>query len=122
MLTVSRTTTRRRRLPPALLSSRGRVKMFEQLPASAVGLRLARIRGDNLILCEAMRFDAGRSAVHTVLRRAQLSGRVEIGGEIGDYFVDALDEQGDIVETIALDRGSYGALKNRWMRCKVERL
>lgn len=91
------------------------------IPAETVGMRLARItRADDLILCEAMRFSNGRAAVDTVLRRAAISGRV--GGEIVNHFADLLDESGDIVETVALDARSYAALKNRWMRCRVERL
>lgn len=92
------------------------------LPNSAVGLRLARInRKDELILCEAMRFDAGHPAVETTLRRAAISGRVEIEGKIADHFADALDDAGDIVATVALDAKSYKALKTKWMRCKVDR-
>lgn len=92
-----------------------------ELPATGVGLRLARIdRKERLILCEAVRFVDGRSAVDTVLRRAQISGRVDVGGKISNHFADVLDDAGDIVETVALDAKSYRALKNRWMRCKVE--
>lgn len=92
------------------------------LPKASAVLRLGRItqQGD-LILCEAMIFDEGRPAVETVLRRAALSGRVEVGGEIADHLADVLDAEGDLVETVALDRGSYAAIKTRWMRCKVER-
>lgn len=91
------------------------------LPESVVGLRLARINHkDELILCEAMRFDKGRDAVDTTLRRAQISGRVEIEGKIINHFADALDDNGDIVVTVALDAKSYKALKTKWMRCKVE--
>lgn len=95
---------------------------LEKLPAASVGLRLGRLtRKDELILCEAMRFDGGRAAVYTTLRRAQISGRVEVGGNIKDHLADVLDDNSDIVETVALDSKSYSALKNRWMRCKVER-
>ncbi len=91
------------------------------LPLAAVGLRLARIDSrERLSLCEAIRFDAGRPAVETTLHRATISGRVEIGGEIKNHFADVLDDSGDIIETVALDRHSYSALKNHWMRCKVE--
>lgn len=91
------------------------------LPEAAVGLRLGRIdpRGD-LLLCERIRFAAGWDGVHTVLRRAALSGRVEIGGEVENHLADVLDDNGDMIETIALDRRSYAALKNRWMRCRLE--
>jgi len=95
---------------------------MKPLPPDATGLRLARLTGkDDLILCEAIRFPGGRAAVDTVLRRAAISGRVEIGGDIRDHFADILDETGSIIETVALDRRSYSALKNRWMRCRVER-
>lgn len=89
----------------------------------AVGLRLARIdRRGNLILCEAVGFVAGWAAVEGTLRRAAISGRVEVEGRIENHFADALDIDGSLVDTIALDAKSYSALKNHWMRCKVERL
>jgi len=88
----------------------------------AVGLRLARIDSrENLILCEAVRFVAGRPAVVTTLRRAELAGRVEVDGKIENHFADVLDDNGDLVGTVALDRESYSSLKNHWMRCRVER-
>jgi len=91
------------------------------IPQSAIGLRLARIdRKQTLILCEPMRFE-NRDAVETVLRRAAVAGLVDMEGAIDRHFVDVLDEGGDIVETIALGRRAYSALKNRWMRCRVER-
>lgn len=96
--------------------------MSLEISRDAVGLRLARIDGgERLILCEAMRFEEGWAAVHTVLRRASIAGRVEVNGVIQNHFADTLDDQGDLVETIALDAKSYSAIKNRWMRCKVER-
>ena len=92
------------------------------LPPGSTGLRLARIdRQGALLLCEAIRFPAGLSAVDTVLRRAAISGRVEIGGDIADHFADVLGDDGTILETVALDRRSYSALKNRWMQCRVDR-
>lgn len=91
------------------------------LPAEAVGLRLARITSKGeLVLCEAIRFGSGHAGVDTTLRRAAISGRVEIGGGEADWFADVLDDNGDIIETVSLDAKSYGALKNRWMRCRVE--
>lgn len=98
-----------------------RRRLMEALPAEATGLRLARIAGERLILCEEVQFRDRRAAVDTTLRRAAISGRVEIGGEIADHFADVMDQNGDIVETVSLDAGSYRALKTRWMRCKVDR-
>lgn len=98
-------------------------KALKSLPPEAIGLRLARIDGkEQLILCEAIRFTDGFVAVETTLRRAAISGRVEVDGDIKNHFADVLDDDGDIIETVALDRRSYAALKNHWMRCKVERL
>jgi len=91
------------------------------VPQDAVGIKLFRIdRSGRLIACEAVRFAEGATAVDTVLRRAAISGRVEVGGKIEDHLADVLDDNGDIIETVALDARSYRALKTRWMRCKVE--
>lgn len=90
------------------------------LPEAAVGLQLYRFAGERLIACEAIQFKTGYSGVEIVLRRARISGRVDIGGDIKDHFADVLDESGTILETVALDRKSYSALKNKWMRCRVE--
>jgi hypothetical protein len=91
------------------------------LPQASAVLRLGRItKGGDLILCEAMIFNAGRSDIETVLRRAAVCWRVEVGGDIGDHLADVLDAQGDLVETVALDARSYAALKNHWMRCKID--
>ena len=91
------------------------------IPAEAVGIRLYKIVRDDLIGCEVVRFVEGAPAIDTTLRRAAISGRVEIGGNIVDHFADLLDEDQTIVETIALDARSYRALKTTWMRCKIER-
>ena len=93
----------------------------DDLPVETVGLRLARItRREKLILCEPVRFIKGRSAAALTLRRAALSGRVEVNGEIHNHFADVLDDNEDILCTVALDADSYRILKNRWMRCRVE--
>ncbi|WP_420104101.1 hypothetical protein [Bosea sp. (in: a-proteobacteria)] len=95
---------------------------MSDLPQEAVGLKLFKIsRRDELIACEGVRFARGRPAVDTVLRRAAISGRVEIGGKVEDHFADVLDDDGQIVETVALDARSYRALKTRWMRCNLEK-
>lgn len=91
------------------------------LPEGTVGLRLARLVKDDLRLCEAVMFARKREAVDMVLRRAALSGHVSVGGDIADHFADVLDGEQSIVETVALDAKSYSALKNHWMRCKLQR-
>lgn len=91
------------------------------LPKETMGLRLYRyLKGDRLQACEAMRFTDGLPAVDTTLRRAAISGRVEVGGKVDNHFADVLDENGSMIETVALDAKSYRALKTKWMRCKVE--
>lgn len=95
--------------------------MAFDLSADAVGLRLARITSrEELILCEAVIFMNGRPAVDTTLRRAKISGRVEVDGKIDKHFADVLNGNHDLVGTVALDAKSYGALKNRWMRCRLD--
>lgn len=93
-----------------------------RIPDDVTGMRLYRINSRReLIGCERAHFRDGALAVNTVLRRAQISGRVEVGGDIGDHFADLLNDRDEIVESVALDRGSYSALKNHWMRCRVSR-
>jgi hypothetical protein len=93
------------------------------IPASALAVRLHRVaKGEQLVACKAVRFAGGAAAIATTFLRAEISGRADIGGKVEDHFADLLDERGDLIETVALDRGSYGALKYRWMRCLVERL
>lgn len=89
-------------------------------PEGTTGLMLCKVVGDDLILCEPVQFVKGRPAVDTALRRARISGKVGPVGETGDYWADALNSDGDMVETIALDRHSWNALKNRWMRCRIQ--
>lgn len=92
--------------------------MSLEIPHNVVAVCLCKIRGENLLLCETMIFDGGQPAVDTMLRRAALAGKVGPIGETGDFWADLFDASGDLVETIALDRGSWNSLKNHWMRCK----
>jgi hypothetical protein len=80
------------------------------------------MNGEELRLCERVLFPGGAAAVDTILRRARLSGRVEVdpSGELPDHFADVLDARGDMIANVALDAQSFGALKNHWMRCKYE--
>lgn len=89
------------------------------VPDNAVSVVLYRISGEKLIGCEAIIFSQGAAGIETALRRASISGRVEIGGKLDKHFADLLDSKDDIIETVALDSKSYSALKNKWMRCKI---
>lgn len=94
---------------------------LDKLPPESQGLRLHRIdRKERLIACELVMFRGGRPAVNTVLRRAAIAGRVEVGGSIADHFADVHDAEGSLIETVALDAKSYKSLKTRWMRCRTE--
>ena len=90
------------------------------IPLNTVGLRLCKMRGDALVLCEPVIFEHGRPAVNTVLRRAAVSGKIGPIGETGDFWADFIDAHGDWEETIALDRAAWNGLKNHWMRCRIE--
>lgn len=90
------------------------------IPEKAVGLRLCKMIGDDLRLCEPVTFEKGNSAVVTVLNRARIAGPVGPVGETGDFWADFLSENGDWFETIALSREAWNILKNRWMRCRLE--
>ena len=95
---------------------------LDKLPVATVGLKLHKVVNEVLIGCEPVFFVRGRDGVSAVLLRAGISGLVDVGGEIGDYFADVLiDESGEWDETVSLDRDSYKSLKNHWMRCKIER-
>ena len=93
--------------------------MAYDLPSNVTGLRLCKMRGDDLVLCEPVQFERGRPAVDTTLRRAAVSGQVGPIGETGDYWADLLTVDGDWSETIALDADSYRAIKTKWARCKI---
>jgi hypothetical protein len=96
---------------------------LERLHPDTCGLKLYKIVGEQLIACESVIFDGGRDAVNTVLRRAALSGRVEVEpeGDLPDFYADVLtDPNGSWEASVALDRNSYSKLKNHWMRCRLE--
>ena len=94
---------------------------FDQpVPENAIGLRLCKVVGETLIMCEPVIFNNGQPAVDTVLRRASISGQVGPIGETGDFWADFLiDDIGTWEETVALDRDAWNSLKNHWMRCKI---
>ena len=75
---------------------------LSNIPVDAVGLRLCKMRREDLILCEPVIFERGRSAVNTILRRAAVSGKVGPVGETGEFWADFIDKYGDWEETIAL--------------------
>lgn len=95
---------------------------IEKLPPQTAGLRLCKMFGEELRLCEGVRFVRGQIAVNTVLRRAAIAGHVEVGGHLADHWADVFDASGDVIENVALDAASFRSLKNHWMRCKYERL
>lgn len=92
------------------------------VPQDVKVIRLGRINKRNeLVLCEPVEFLNGYKGVELALRRARISGRVELNGEIVDHLADLLDAEGTLVETVALCSRSYSSLKNRWMRCRIDR-
>lgn len=101
-----------------------RERLTKELPPDARGLRLCKMRGEELILYEIVMFDRGRPAVLTTLNRAELSGRVEVEGsyegDLGDFWADVMSDPDNMVSTVRLDRGSWNSLKNHWMRCRLD--
>lgn len=98
---------------------------LDNLDPNARGLRLYKHdTHDRLIACELVMFDQGHSAINTVLRRAALAGVVkcEPFDDRMDYFADVYTADYTTTQSILLDRHSYAALKNHWMRCKLDRL
>lgn len=95
------------------------MSMTEAVPDDAVGLQLYRANGNRLVACERITFSSLKDGVCTVLRRAAISGKVEVGGKLESHFADILDANMDVIESVALDSGSYSALKNKWMKCKI---
>lgn len=89
-----------------------------RVPYQTAGLRLCKMVNEELHLYEMMMFRGGAAAIDTTLRRAELSGPVGPLGETGDYWADLLNADGDWFETVALSRGAWNILKNRWMRCR----
>jgi hypothetical protein len=90
----------------------------------AVGLRLCKVTGkgaaEQLRVSEAARFVGGRAGLLTTLMRAKMHGHV--GGGIDrttDFWADQMDESGDTIGEIRLDRESWNALKNKWMRVRM---
>lgn len=102
----------------------GRPYGLDRLHPNAKGLKLYKHAAkDNLIACELVMFVGGRNAVDTTLRRAAISGTVQVEPFDGpqDYFADVYTDENTFEQTVLLDRRSYAALKNRWMRCTLER-
>lgn len=92
------------------------------VPLQVAVVRLCKMFGEDLRLCEPVLFHDGAAAVDTVLRRARLSGQVTVGAEVQlqDHWADLLDRNGNLVSHAALDAASFGALKGHWMRCRYD--
>lgn len=90
------------------------------VPLEAVTVRLCKMSGEVLRLCEPVRFLKGAAAIDTVLRRAQLAGLVQVGDDVDlqEHWADLLDVDGGMVSHAALDAGSFRALKYCWMRTR----
>jgi hypothetical protein len=88
------------------------------IPENVRGLRLCKMKGDDLLLCETVLFKDGHHAVDTILRRASICGEVGPVGEIGDQWADLMQDESGWLETIKLDAAAWRSLKDHWMRCK----
>lgn len=87
------------------------------VPAECVGITLYKHFGnENFRGTERVVFKT-RNSLETALRRAALSGKVEIGSnlKLGDFFADLCDVNGDTVTNVNLDAASFKALKEHWL-------
>jgi hypothetical protein len=94
---------------------------LDKLDRNATGLALYRIGAKNRLYGgNAIMFEGGFDAVEMVLRRAAISGIVEIEPDkiTSDYYCDVYVDECSWTQTIQLDRGSYRALKYRWARTR----
>ena len=98
---------------------------INNLHPDAIGLCLHKHNAkDELLACELVTFTRGRPALITTLTRAALSGRVVVepfDSALMDFFADVYISEDEWVQSILLDKDSYRALKNRWMRCNLVR-
>lgn len=98
---------------------------FQVFGDEAVGFRLCKMVGpkkDTLVLYETLVYQ-DRSALELVFRRASLSGKV-CPNELKDtdnFWADIMTAKGDSLGEVALDRGSWNSIKNRWGRCRIDR-
>ncbi len=97
------------------------IEFAEDILPETVGLRLCKVVGVNVLrISEDIRFTDGRKAVLTTLNRAHVSGHVGGGiDETTSFWADQLDDAGDSIGEIRLDRGSWNSLKSKWMKCKM---
>lgn len=99
------------------------LKFENDVPPETSGIMLCKIvRDDDLRIAEVVTFEHGRPAVMATLNRASISGHV--GGSIDNetrFWADLVNAAGDTIGEIRLDRGSWNALKTRWMRCSMWR-
>jgi hypothetical protein len=87
---------------------------LELIPADVVGFALCRMNSkDELFRTGDIIFDRGRDAVQTILIRAAICGRVDVGSENGDYWADLVNEDGTWDQTVALDAESFRYLKRK---------
>ena len=92
----------------------------EEIPRSSSGLRLCKVARGALFISDDVVFAGGRPAVLRTLTLAAISGHV--GGPIGpetNFWADVLAANGDHLSEIKLNRLSWNALKNKWMRCRL---
>jgi hypothetical protein len=87
------------------------------VPPECVGITLYKNFGEDDYRGTERVVFKDRSGLETTLRRAALSGKIEIGDNIqlGDLFADLHDAEGSIVTHVNLDAGSFKALKEHWL-------
>jgi len=69
-------------------------------------------------MSDAFLVENGSAGIDTLLRRAAIAGYVgKNGDDLGDYFIDLLDDDQGMIGNIPLDRNSLHAIM-RWISIK----
>lgn len=94
-------------------------KLHDGISDDSVGFTLYRHDAkDNLLAYECVELEKGASAVRLALRRARISGKVVLESDTTDrietYFADINNEDGDITNTVLLDKKSFTHLKYKF--------
>lgn len=81
---------------------------------TAVGIRLCWVnKKEELLLFDTVYFKGKHAGVCRELSICSISGSLDVGAKLETYFADIINDDGDIVNNVALDRGSFRTLKNR---------
>lgn len=81
---------------------------------TAVGIVLCRInKKEELLLYNTVYFDRKHIGVCRELKICSISGSLDVDAKLETYFADIVNDDDEIVNSVALDRGSFRTLRRR---------